>query len=363
MNKYGAIINELVKRLQAPDISEDEKQFVLNEKEKAQIKYQTLIANTAGYNIDFTALTTILKTYVEEKFFKIAPADFVPIAEGEGAYSDQLIRYRVFDSSDDFEKGILDTGEGDSRLAETDIAVDAVPLPVVDWAKLRRYNLIELQKATKANNFGLIEKKEKSRKRNYDLGIQRTAFLGSRKLPLHKGLLNQDTGAGTDEVTLNTTFITNAGVGGLTGQELNNFAAQLIPLFRDNCNGTEMPNCFIMPEDERLKLSASSSNTFHIKSKLQFLLEAFKEATENPDFKIKGVLYANPNRSGGALTLKRYALYYMSPDTMQMELPVGYTPTAMQSIDGFEFRNVAYAEYTGVKVYRAPELMYFDQPN
>jgi ABC-type multidrug transport system fused ATPase/permease subunit len=60
------------------------------------------------------------------------------------------------------------------------------------------------------------------------------------------------------------------------------------------------------------------------------------------------------------LLKNRYALYNKNQDVLEMNIPVSYTSTIAGSYNNFQFQSVAYGQYTGVKVYRPKEILYFD---
>lgn len=341
-----------MRRKKRPTILNSQGQpILLNEMEKRVAVHNQRIANSLGYEIDITTLTTIMKKITEQKFFEIAPADYFPVRVGEGAWSSQLTTYRSFSLADDFETGVLNTGANDSRLATADAGVDSISVAVKNWAKTIGWTLMDLQQAAKAGNWDLVTAKEKARKRNWDLGIQKIAFVGAEGSSDVSGLLNL---AG---VTNNTTVITKA-ISTMTEAELKVLVSGMIAAYRANCNRTAWPTHFILPESDYLGLASQASATFPIKSVLDLLLEAFKSQTRNQSFEILPLAYAdnehNPN-SGDQF----YALLNYEEESIRMDIPVDYTNTLANSIDNFSFQNVGYGQFTGAQAYRPLELLYF----
>jgi len=325
--------------------------MVLNEKEAriAQINQRTV--NALGYEIDITTLTTIMKKVSEQKFFEIAPADYIPVRVGEGAWSSQLTTYRSFALADDFSTGIINTGGSDSRLAVADSGVDSLSIQVKNWAKQIGWTIMDLEQAAKAGNWDLVTAKERSRKKNWDLGIQRTAFLGLN--PTVLGLFNQV------GVTNNTTLIIKP-ISAMTGAELKTFVSQVLGIYRANNNRTAWPTHFVIPEDDFLGLAGPSSADFPLKSVLQVLEETFQTMTKNPAFKILPCAYADAGAPQAvSATDDYYALYNSDEESLRMDIPVDYTNTLANSVDNFSFNNVGYGQFTGVLAYRPKELMYF----
>ena len=96
------------------------KPITLTEKEQRIANQNQRIVNALGYEVNITTLTTIVKKVTEQKFFEIAPADYMPIRVGEGAWSSNLVTYRSYQLSDDFSTGVINTGGNSARLAVGD---------------------------------------------------------------------------------------------------------------------------------------------------------------------------------------------------------------------------------------------------
>lgn len=306
------------------------------------------LTNALGYEIDITTLTTIIKKVTEQKFFEIAPAEYMPITVGNGAWSHQLTTYRSFALADDFATGLINTGGNNGRLAQADAGVDAVNVKVNNWAKEIGWSLFDLQLASKSGNWDLISAKEESRKKNWDLGIQKVAFLGISGDSSTLGLYNQ---AG---VTVDTTTLTQA-IKSLSTVDLKAFCANILNVYRSNCNRTAWPTHFIIPESDYLGLAAPVSADFPIKSVLAQLEEAFTVMTKKP-FKILPSAYGDLAYSGQSY--QQYVLLNYDEKSLRMDLPVDYTNTLANSINNFSFQNVGYGQFTGLQAYRPLEMYY-----
>lgn len=334
-------------------LNSEGKPIVLSQKEQMVSNNLTKAANALGYEIDITSLTTIMKKVSEQKFFQIAPADYMPVRVGEGAWSTQLTTYRSFNLADDFDTGIINTGSSSGRLAMADAGVDALSIPVRNWAKQIGWTLFDLQHASKSGNWDLVVQKEKSRKRNWDLGIQRVAFLGTS---IDKGLYNQ---AG---ITPDAGSTIPKQIKTMTEAELSTFLRVVLGAYRSNCKFSAMPSHFIIPEDDFLGLATPTSATYPLKSKLELIKETFSIMTGNPDFKVLPCVYGKASESGGVLSKDRYILLNYEEESLRMDIPVDYTNTLANSIDNFSFQNVGYGQFSGVLAYRPLELVYMDLP-
>lgn len=305
--------------------------------------------NALGIDIPITTLTTAIKSVSEQKFYKIAPADYMPVVVGEGAFSTNLLKYTSFNMGGDFEQGLIHTSTHNAQLAQADAGVEGVQIPVINWAKGLSWNLFEVQQAAKTGNWDLITEKEKARKTNWDLGIQKAAFLGVASVGA-KGLLNQD------GVTSDITTITKP-IKAMSAAEYQAFVGSIYAAYREHCDYTAEPDVFIIPESDYNGLAAAVDPNFPIKTKLEYLKDAFRLIVGH-EVEIKKLAYADAARSG--LAVQRYVLLHKDADSLAMNIPVDYTATLANSINGFHWENAAYGQFTGVKVFRPKEVLYFD---
>ena len=328
----------------------DGKEIVLNSHEKRAAEINQRQVNALGFEIDMTTLTTIIKKVTEQKFFHIAPADYLPVRVGEGAWSTALTTYRSFQLGDDFEKGNINTGGQNGRLSAISTGIDSLSVPVMNWAKEIGYTLFDLQQAAKSGNWDLVTELEKGRKTNWDLGIQKIAFLGSDSNPNVLGLLTQ-------AVTPNTSLITTP-ISQMAAGAFKTFCASILGAYRTQNNRTAFPTHFIIPEDDYLGLASPTDAGFPLKSALAVLLETFQVMTNNPNFKILPCAYGLASQN--SLGVNRYALLNYDESSIRMDIPVDYTSTLANTVNSFSFQNVGYGQYTGVLAYRPLELMYLD---
>ena len=328
-------------------------QVQLNSKEMAVAKaleYQNAeLLNAMGIDIPITTLTTAIKSVAEQKFYRIAPAEYMPVVVGEGAFSTNLLKYTSFNMGGDFEQGLINTSTHNSQLAQADAGVEGVQIPVINWAKGLSWNLFEVQQAAKTGNWDLITEKEKARKTNWDLGIQKAAFLGVASVGA-KGLLNQD------GITSDLTTITKP-IKSMSAAEYQAFVGSVYAAYREHCDYTAEPDTFIIPESDYNGLAAAVDPNFPIKTKLEYLKEAFQLIVGH-EVAIKKLAYADMAKSG--LAVQRYVLLHKDADSLAMNIPVDYTATMANSINGFHWENAAYGQFTGVKVFRPKEVLYFD---
>lgn len=313
------------------------------------------VADSAtGYQIAIDTLTYIKKQVTNQKFYTVAPAEYLPVVVGEGAFSNQILTNRSYSNSDDFESGNLRTGASDARLASVDVSVDGVNVPVINWAKTLGYTIFDVEQALRANNWDIIAQKHMARKKNWDLGIQEIAFLGSATNPNVPGLLTNP------NINTNTGVITQY-ISQMNAAQLQTFVTTLIQTYFANTNSTAMPNRFVIPYADWTGMPGLTQGTVgsYPVPLIKYLEEAFKMAVSmyEKDFKIMPLAYCDAaNNSSG---LHYYMLYRDDAESIRMDIPVPFTTTQPNSLNNFSFQDVGYGEYTGTNVYRNLEALRF----
>lgn len=326
---------------------------LLNEREVVLAeKLTNALSEQYGYLVPMTTLTAVLRDVASQKFYQIPVADYLPVRVGtEAAFAEDILMFRSFQVGGDFEKGYIETAN-EGRLASTDAQLDAIRVKARMWAKELNWSIIDVAKAAKTGIWDLVTQKEKSRRTNWDLGIQKTAFLGSRDGTM-EGL------ATLSDVTVNTTLIP-AAINSMTDAQFQSFAQGIIGAYLVNNNYTAMPNRLYIPQSDYVALATATSVQFPIKSKIEYLRDVLKAATNQQDFEIKPLAYLQVAQSDGKLSADRYILMRYDEDVARFEIPVDYTVTVPNSIEGFTLRNVAYGQHSGVLDARPQEILYMD---
>jgi hypothetical protein len=362
----------LRKTQEQPIYNSEGKQIVLNAQEKYVAEYwqrkinevlKQRMTNAVGYEISMTTLTTVIKKVSEQKFYTIPIAKYVPLVVGAAPYATDILLYRAFDLADQFETGYMNMGGQNARQAVVDTAVDALRAKQVNWGKSIGWSIFELQTAMRAGSWDMVASKEKARKTNWDLGLQRIAFLGANGQNGTNGsvfgLLNQ---AGA----VNNTSVITKPLSSMTPLELKAFIGAMLTAYRLNTGRTAYPTNLTIPESDWNGLAAPSSPEFPIKSTIALLQETFREVTMNPNFQVQPVAYADAAVNSlylpaGSTNYNKqiYTLYNNSEDALVMHVGVDYTSTLANSLDNFYFQNTAYGQHTGVVLLRPLELMYF----
>jgi hypothetical protein len=309
---------------------------------------------TTGFDYVTRTTSEIRSGIIEQTFYEVAPADFLPVDVGEAAWKDEIIQNLTYDLAGDFFQGDVDTLTGNGRISEVGTAMAPIKMKTVIWAKAAKWNISEVSQAAASSNWDPIEAKMKTLKRNWDLGIQEVAFLGHPTESTVTGLLNHS------EVTINTTLITKT-LTSMTETEFTTFIGAVIGAYYDNSNSTTLPDTFIIPTDDFLGLTVPYSATYPNISKMAYMLDAFKKATGNENFQIKSLAYAqSANNAARGINKERYVLYKNDRETLKMTIPVDFNMFESKTTNGLFWEQPAMGQYSGVMINKVPEVFYME---
>jgi hypothetical protein len=310
---------------------------------------------SAGYDYVIRTTSEIRSRIIEQKFYKIPIADFLPVDVGEASWKTEIVQNISYDIAGDFFQGDVDTLQGNGQLAEVNTAVNPIRMPVITWAKGVTWNVADVSMASAAGNWDPVENKMKSLKRNWDLGIQEVAFLGHPSVALITGLLNNS------EVNINTTLIDKP-LSTMSETEYTTFVGAVLQAYYTNTNSTELPDTFIMPTDDYLGMGVPYSSTYPNITKLEYLLNMFRKQTANPNFEIKPLAYSqSANNASRGITKNRYVLYIRDPETLSMSIPVDFSMFDAGTSNNIYWNQPSIGQYSGVLVNRVPEVLYIDE--
>jgi len=315
-------------------------------------------SSTTGYQYTIQTTTLIRARTVDQKFYKVAIADKIPVAVGEAAWLENIKTNLVFQAGQDFETGIMGTGVSGAKVPKVEVATAPKTQIIKTWAKGYDYSVPEVNKALALNNWDVVSAKMRALKQNWDLGIQKTAFLGlasdSTNVP---GLLTQTNLAASDLATIPQDIST------MTYTQIQTLVSIMLTNYYANTNSTELPDAWEIPMDDYLGLGAFISPQFPNRTMLSFLNEWLKEMTGNPNFLIYGLAYGMKENNAGFVSAAgkdRYVLYRRDPETLRMDIPVDFILGAPNTADNFMWSGVGYGQFTGCVVFREPEVYYMD---
>lgn len=336
-------------------IKNSQNEKVLSKEAQAEAnRMELLLKNSYGLDLDITTLTTVLAEVREQKFYTVKVSDFVPVRVGTGAWSTHLTSFTSEDSAADFETGFTNTSSKHAKIPNVDAMLNPVHVPIQTWNKQIDWTLPELQYANKFGAWDIVAGKESARKRNWDLGIQKIAFLGSDAHGLG-GLLTDAS------IIPNTTAITKT-ISSMTGAELKALVKDIMNHWSSANADTSMPDTFGIPLNDWYGMTGASSGNFPISSVIELIRKAFIDVTGNENFTVRPVAYANADKNQiGGTGKNRYVLYRNDADTLRFEIPVDYTMTMAHTFNGYQFANVGYGQLGGTHIYRKQEVVYFDR--
>ena len=304
--------------------------------------------NSLGYSQLISTLTAVGRKVSEQKFYELAVADYCPIVIGNGAFQRTIINWRTYVKGEGFKTGVISNASNKSQMPLVDAAYDQIQQTIYNWAKGLVYSLFELEEAMQANTlFSLIEAREISRRKEWDLGIQEVVMLG---YGASYGLLNQST------VTVDSATISKK-ISTMSASEFNIFAGLVYEAYRSNCARTAKPTHFVLPESDYNGLVTYPDATYPLHTKLFLLEQAFKTITGNAAFKILPNAYCD--KANFDTTNNRYVLLNYDESSVKCDLPIDYTMTQAGTTNGFSWENVGYGSFTGVVAQREKEMLYF----
>lgn len=312
---------------------------------------------TLGYQYVQQTTQLIRAKTIEQQYYTIPFADYVPVVVGDGAWMEGFITNLVYDSGGPFESGIISVADP-SNLAQVSIGLAPIPAKIVTWAKGYQYSVPEIEKAMATNNWDVIQSKQNALKRNWDLGLQELAFLGLKSdMTSVPGLLSNP------NVNVNTSIIAQ-NISTYTPTQFSTFVATLLADYFSGTNNTVLPDTLVIPMADYLGLGVPISPTFPTGgSMLEYLQRTFAQFSGNSSFLIKGVAYANASANAGYWAqngTNRYCLYRRNPDTIRMDVPVDFLLNAPNTGNNFNWEGVGCGQFTGAIVYRPTEVRYYD---
>nr|DAT18290.1 MAG TPA: major capsid protein [Caudoviricetes sp.] len=336
-------------------IAAPQKDFGIFSKEEYKQKMrvynaQTLFVNP-GYEQVITTTTQILPGVVDPQYYELNGqllSDFVPIEVGVGAYSIELFQYAAAYVGTDFKSCIVAPTTGNiNQDGNMDIELSGFKIPNNYYRQKYSLSREGLEIASRqAVTFSLYEEKEKARKKNWDLGLQEATFLGlddGRSF----GLLNQP------EAVVNTSLITKP-LSEMTDEEFSTFISTITGFYFNASNGTRMFNRMLIPQSDYFALTKPYGQ-FGL-SRLSVLENAF-QGRVSADFKIVYTMY---NETAGTNGGKRYAFYNYDPDSIEMYIPMPYTPYPLFPTGALDTISDAMGQFTTPYNKRKNLLQYFD---
>lgn len=327
---------------------EKEREELFNSEELAVIDRNQALLNDLGYgDIDVTLLTQIEREVSQQKFYQIDPSLFVPFDTTQGGWADYITVLRNYSNADaeisTWERGV---DADNARRNQVGVTLGSESLKIHNLAKMVSYSLFEMRSAMETGRWNIVTEKERARKRDYDLAVQKAVLLGDSNF---KGLLNQ-TG-----VASNTTILTKP-ISTMTSAEFRTFLGSVFAEYFKNSSMTVLPDTLAIAPSDFLGLGVAVDEQYPlVQSMLTRAREVFREVTGNPNADIKMLAYCEPEFNGGYY---KYVLYRRDFDTLRVYQPYDYNVVQGATVDGMNYQNTAYARLSDVFVNRPKEMVY-----
>ena len=327
---------------------EKEREELFNSEELAVIDRNQALLNDLGYgDIDVTLLTQIEREVSQQKFYQIDPSLFVPFDTTQGGWSDYITVLRNYSNADaeisTWERGV---DADNARRNQVGVTLGSESLKIHNLTKMVSYSLFEMRSAMETGRWNIVTEKERARKRDYDLAVQKAVLLGDTNF---KGLLNQ-TG-----VASNTTILTKP-ISTMTSAEFRTFLGSVFAEYFKNSSMTVLPDTLAIAPSDFLGLGVAVDEQYPlVQSMLTRAREVFREVTGNPNADIKMLAYCEPEFNGGYY---KYVLYRRDFDTLRVYQPYDYNVVQGATVDGMNYQNTAYARLSDVFVNRPKEMVY-----
>lgn len=316
-------------------------------------------SSSLGFQYAVQTTTLIRPRVTDQKFYEINFADYIPVKVGEGAWLEDIKTNVEYQSAGDFESGIQGTGQ-ETRISNVETGLAPITYKIKTWLRGYQYSLAELEKALAADNWNVVEGKHKALDKNWKLGLQVIAYLGSYTDPTGvPGLLTNS------QVTVNTSRITQ-NISSMNPTQFGALVAGIMQDYFSNSNSTEYPDHFEIPQSDWNGLATPINPSFPLAGSMMidYLLEAFKKVTGNQNFVIYPCAYGDAANNLNYINIGtgkyRYCLYRKDESSAVMDVPLDLTQLAPNTANNFVWNGVAYGQFTGVQIIRVPEFLYLD---
>ncbi|MCL2520390.1 MAG: DUF2184 domain-containing protein [Spirochaetaceae bacterium] len=299
---------------------------------------------------ELSALSYVRRKVLEQRFYEIPFARFVPVIISENSLPDELVVVKNVGPANNFEEAV--TSAGANNLYEAQLATGKEVAKVFLWAAKSRYTLFEMERMLKHHSYDIVEARYKARKKMWDLGLQKVAFTGLTNHEGAGGLVNNKKVAAKAKAL-------QQGLAQMSLSELSHFCYEALTGYREQTEDGTWPNTFLLPMSDWVAL-AMPSETNKVPNKLELMKKAFSHITRNSQFIIEPLPYLDDIKTAAG-KINRYVLYANHEDVLQLNITHDFTTTTPTSLNNFEYEDVAYGAFTGVIISRPQELLYFDK--
>ena len=310
--------------------------------------------NDLGYDQIITTLSAVETRVARQKNIEFGIEEAIDIVQGVGAWREEGVYFKSFaNGGDTLDSWRLDQAQMGATKSQATASVAKETYPFMFLGKMIAYTRTELEQAAASGIWNAIEEKSWARRREFDLRFAELVYKGTSDGIFHGLLTLPDVQTYADNV------ITKR----LCEMSDSEFQTALNTMFQNSYSTsgyTAKPNRFLIPELDRIGLSATYSSYgagfAQGITRLQRLEEAFRNYTGDGNAKVIGTNFANGALNGGVET---YAMYRKDPFELKIEMPVPFGIYPGASVDGFNFQNTALAQVSGVVSKYNKQSVYF----
>jgi len=319
-----------------------------------------------GYLQEFNTLSQATMPFLEQKFYEIENLmDFVNI-DNTGEYMDTLVRGRTRMHSKRF-VGFRNGSQGLAKSPSTNVSRDMFSIKNHPWMETIEWSEYELEQASRGLiPYDVLAEKVTASKKSWDLDKQDAIFAGVNFGEMEiSGLLNIDGIAKDLSLIPSGKMIKN-----LSEAEMKNFIAAVLDVYSDNSKIKAFPDTFIVPFKDYVgwgvpfaaSSATGSSGVTVNRTILNYLLETFKEMTQNPGFKILPVAYAEASNMKEYVgeNVNRYMLYKKNDDSLKFHVPQELRQSNIVQTTGTTFTMSVYGQIAGISCGHPENILYMD---
>lgn len=321
---------------------------------KEQFKNKMRVNNAAesftnpGFEQQITTLTQIIDKVLDTVYYELNGqklSDFVPIEEGFGTFSTEIMQYATKATGTDFKSCLINPTAGAlNQDGYTDIEIGGIKYPNNFFRDT--FSVTKEGQEIAARNmipFDIYELKEKARYKKFKLGLQESYFLGLDDGRSY-GLLNQP------DAIVDTSFMTKK-LSEMTDDEFSAWVAQIRARYNNTTNSTANFDRLLLPQEEYFSLD----ETFGTLGLTR--MDVLERVVKKNNGKI---VYSKYNSTAGTGGAQRYAVYKYDPDYIEGFIPLPYTPFPPYPVSSLDMISNCEAQFVTPQLKRKNTLIYWD---
>lgn len=269
----------------------------------------------------------------------------------QGGWNDYITVLRNYSNAEgDIDSWTRGLDADNARRGQVGVKLESVPVKLHNLNKMVSYSLFELKQAAETGIWNIVTEKERARKIDYDISVQKVLLAGDEN---HKGLLNQP------DVNVNTTVLTKK-ISAMSSTEFKTFLATVFAEYFKATGFTAMPNRLLLPVSDFMGLGVAVDEQYPVFTTMfQRLTDVFRQVTGDASAEILPLVYCEPEFNNGNY---KYVLYRKDFDSLRAYNPYQYNVVQGASVDGINYQNTAYSRLSDVFVNRPKEMLYMTFP-